>query len=55
DIYPLAPLQEGILYHHLTAGQGDPYVLQDLFGAESRERLDDFAQALQAVIDRHDI
>ncbi|EGH35317.1 amino acid adenylation, partial [Pseudomonas syringae pv. japonica str. M301072] len=48
DIYPLAPLQEGILYHHLTAAQGDPYVLQALFGAESRERLDDFAQALQA-------
>ncbi|MCF5305942.1 syringopeptin non-ribosomal peptide synthetase SypC, partial [Pseudomonas syringae] len=55
DIYPLAPLQEGILYHHLTAGQGDPYVLRALFGAESRERLDDFAQALQAVIERHDI
>ncbi|WP_187626250.1 amino acid adenylation domain-containing protein, partial [Pseudomonas congelans] len=55
DIYPLAPLQEGILYHHLTAGQGDPYVLQALFGAESRERLDDFAEALQAVIERHDI
>ncbi|WP_239687916.1 non-ribosomal peptide synthetase, partial [Pseudomonas asplenii] len=55
DIYPLAPLQEGILYHHLAAGQGDPYVLRSLFAAESRERLDDFAQALQAVIDRHDI
>ncbi|MEE4150888.1 syringopeptin non-ribosomal peptide synthetase SypC, partial [Pseudomonas viridiflava] len=55
DIYPLAPLQEGILYHHLTAGQGDPYVLQALFRAESRERLDDFAEALQAVIERHDI
>ncbi|NWB99026.1 amino acid adenylation domain-containing protein, partial [Pseudomonas gingeri] len=55
DIYPLAPLQEGILYHHLAAGQGDPYVLRALFGADNRERLDDFAQALQAVIERHDI
>ncbi|SFW83433.1 condensation domain-containing protein, partial [Pseudomonas sp. NFACC04-2] len=55
DIYPLAPLQEGILYHHLAAEQGDPYVLQSLFGADRRARLDDFAQALQGVINRHDI
>ncbi|OUM04605.1 non-ribosomal peptide synthetase, partial [Pseudomonas syringae] len=55
DIYPLAPLQEGILYHHISAPQGDPYVLHTLFGAESRERLEQFAQALQGVINRHDI
>ncbi|XXE03676.1 amino acid adenylation domain-containing protein [Pseudomonas sp. Z3-6] len=55
DIYPLAPLQEGILYHHLTAKMGDPYVLQTLFGFDTQARLDDFAQALQGVIDRHDI
>ncbi len=48
-------MQEGILYHYLAAGQGDPYVLQALFGADRRARLDDFTQALQGVIDRHDI
>nr|UXB94752.1 non ribosomal peptide synthetase [Pseudomonas syringae] len=55
DIYPLAPLQEGILYHHLAAEQGDPYVLQTLFEIADRQRLNAFVDALQSVIDRHDI
>ncbi|MDF2397604.1 amino acid adenylation domain-containing protein, partial [Pseudomonas sp. 3MA1] len=55
DIYPLAPLQQGILYHHITAEQGDPYLLQATFTLASREQLDTFAQALQAVVARHDI
>ncbi len=55
DIYALAPLQEGILYHHLAAEQGDPYVLQVLFGFDNRERLQAFAYALQSVVSRNDI
>ncbi|SNY23214.1 arthrofactin-type cyclic lipopeptide synthetase C [Pseudomonas sp. LAMO17WK12:I6] len=55
DIYPLAPLQEGILYHHVSGGDGDPYVMQSHFAFASRERFQAFAQALQNVIDRHDI
>ncbi|WP_163003013.1 hypothetical protein, partial [Pseudomonas viridiflava] len=31
DIYGLAPLQAGILYHHLATAEGDPYVLQVQF------------------------
>ncbi|PBQ12402.1 non-ribosomal peptide synthetase, partial [Pseudomonas syringae] len=55
DIYPLAPLQAGILYHHISADQGDPYTLKALFGLRDRARLDDFSRALQGVINRHDI
>ncbi|TYK55435.1 non-ribosomal peptide synthetase [Pseudomonas synxantha] len=55
DIYPLAPLQEGILFHHASAEQGDPYVMQSQFAFDSLERFEAFAQALQSVMDRHDI
>ncbi|HEX8431045.1 MAG TPA: amino acid adenylation domain-containing protein, partial [Longimicrobium sp.] len=55
DVYPLAPLQEGILFHHLLATEGDPYLSVGLTGFETRERLYAYLGALQSVIGRHDI
>ncbi|MET3498379.1 amino acid adenylation domain-containing protein, partial [Variovorax boronicumulans] len=55
DIYALAPLQQGILFHHLASSEADPYLLNTLLAFDTRERLDRFIGALQAVIDRHDI
>jgi amino acid adenylation domain-containing protein len=55
DIYPLTPLQEGILFHHILSGERDAYVGATLFSFSSRERMDSYLNALQAVIDRNDI
>ncbi|WP_266169313.1 non-ribosomal peptide synthetase [Dyella subtropica] len=55
DIYPLAPLQEGFLFHSLLEEQGDIYLTAILRGADSRDQVERYSNALQTVIDRHDI
>src|SRR6202035_3373119 len=46
DIYGLATLQEGILFHHLLAQDGDPYVLWMMMSFEDRSRLEAYVGAL---------
>ncbi len=55
DIYPLAPLQEGILFHHRLQETGDAYLLNALLAFDTLARSEAFLGAMQAVIDRHDI
>ncbi|UAA37183.1 amino acid adenylation domain-containing protein [Paraneptunicella aestuarii] len=55
DIYGLSPLQEGILFHHISEQGRDPYLLNLYMTFENREALDAYLAAIQKVIERHDI
>ena len=55
DIYGLTPLQDGILFHHRRATEGDPYLLIRQIAFPDRKRLDQFFSVVQQVIDRHDV
>lgn len=55
DVYPLSPLQEGMLFHHLLNKESDTYVLSTLFETPSKEQARALIEALQMVVDRHDI
>jgi amino acid adenylation domain-containing protein len=55
DIYPLLPLQEGLLFHHLLDTVGDTYLLRNLVSFDSKDRLERFLSILQQVITQHDI
>lgn len=56
DIYALSPLQEGMLLHRLLgAADSDAQVLSVLFELDSSKRVRALVDALQRVLDRHDV
>ncbi len=55
DIYPLAPLQQGILFSHQLNPDNDPYILHTLLRVKTQQALDDLLNALQLLIVRHDV
>ncbi|MBD2816502.1 non-ribosomal peptide synthetase, partial [Xenorhabdus sp. Flor] len=55
DIYALSPLQDGILFHHLLAHEGDPYLLSVQMAFADRALLDRYLATMQQIIGRHDI
>ncbi|WP_258080631.1 condensation domain-containing protein, partial [Xanthomonas arboricola] len=55
DVYALSPLQDGILFHHLLASEGDPYLLFAQVAFAERSQLERYLAAVQQVVDRHDV
>jgi amino acid adenylation domain-containing protein len=54
DIYPLTPLQEGILFYHLMSDDADPYLNNAIFSVKEVAQLNAFIDAIQFSISRHD-
>lgn len=55
DIYPLGPLQEGILFHHMMSPHRDPYVLLSMLKLDGDDRVEELLSALQFIVNRHDV
>jgi len=53
DIYPLTPLQQGLLFHSLYAPQADVYVNQLQYTLRGRFAVEAFHAAWNAVVARH--
>ena len=54
DLYPLSPMQQGMLFHTLLAPEGQAYINQLRLDIEGLDLLA-FGRAWQAALDRHDI
>ena len=55
DLYPLSPMQEGMLFQRLLTERGDPYHATANLSFPDRAALEAFVATLQQVIDRHDV
>ncbi|SDF13077.1 non-ribosomal peptide synthase domain TIGR01720/amino acid adenylation domain-containing protein [Pseudomonas extremaustralis] len=54
DLYPLSPMQQGMLFHSLYEPEAQAYINQLRLDIDGLDRLA-FARAWQAALDRHDI
>ncbi|HEV2149199.1 MAG TPA: non-ribosomal peptide synthase/polyketide synthase [Longimicrobiaceae bacterium] len=53
DVYPLTPMQEGMLFHSVYAPDGGAYVAQYGFALEGELDADAFERAWSRVVERH--
>ncbi|MFU2510250.1 amino acid adenylation domain-containing protein [Pseudoalteromonas sp. ASV78] len=55
DIYPLTPLQEGMLYHHMLSPENDTYIVTTYFRLENHVAVEKLIAGLNFIIQRHDV
>lgn len=55
DIYPLTPMQEGMLFHTLMAPHTGVYLMQDRFELEGWVNVDAFHEAWNHIVQRHPV
>src|ERR1044072_4668808 len=55
DVYPLTPFQQGMLFHVLDTPEAGVYLNQQRYTLRGELDLPAFKQALQGVMDRHQI
>ncbi|MCP4233935.1 MAG: hypothetical protein GY770_10205, partial [Aestuariibacter sp.] len=55
DIYPLSPMQEGMLFHSMYAPESGVYFEQIYFCLNGQLNIEAFQKAWQHLIDRHTI
>jgi amino acid adenylation domain-containing protein len=55
DIYPLSPMQQGMLFHSLLAPESGAYIVQSCYEIQGNLNRTAFEQAWQQVINRHSI
>ena len=54
DLYPLTPLQQGILFHSLASELADPYLVRVCFRLDGAVDASALHAAWQTVVDRHE-
>lgn len=54
-IYPLTPLQEGMLYHNIADKDSTGYVIQHIFSFQREDNEERIRQALNLLVMRHDV
>ncbi|MEM8828163.1 MAG: amino acid adenylation domain-containing protein [Cyanobacteria bacterium P01_G01_bin.19] len=55
DIYPLSPMQQGMLFHSLLEPNSGAYIIQTSFELHGYFNLTAFAEAWQKLVDKHSI